>query len=522
MSLSSRLGSALSAVRPAPVHRAPRSYDARAWRRLTVAIVLGVGVGTLVTLTPPGAVLIIGGGVGLTTLLILGRRIVAVFQGALVILLVGYAFLGRGLAHVGVGQLYVSEMVLAIGLLAIVVALPRAKLGPVHGFLFLFMAWGLVRTVPYIGLYGLDALRDAVTWGYGLFALAVSITVRPAHFVTIARWYRRVIPWFLIWVPIAAILTIRFGSLLPVPPGSDVPIVFFKGGDMGVHLAGVGAFVLVGLYGLLGTAGGWAEGLIWAGWLVAVAVSGAINRGGLLSASMAIASGLFIRSSVRWFSLGFVALLLAVSAGLLNPTVDVGGSRSVSIGQLASNVVSVLNDTGNAGLQGTKEFRLAWWSKIVDYTVFGPYFWTGKGYGINLADADGFQIEANHSLRAPHNSHLEILARSGVPGFVSWVLLQLVFAVTVLRAAFRARGRGDLIWTRILGWIFVYWAAVLVDTSFDPYLEGPQGGIWFWTLFGLGIAAARFAWSGEATTEIKSAEESARPRDLRRVATPAR
>ena len=26
-----------------------------------------------------------------------------------------------------------------------------------------------------------------------------------------------------------------------------------------------------------------------------------------------------------------------------------------------------------------------------DYTVFGDYFWTGKGFGINLADDDGFQ-----------------------------------------------------------------------------------------------------------------------------------
>ena len=28
---------------------------------------------------------------------------------------------------------------------------------------------------------------------------------------------------------------------------------------------------------------------------------------------------------------------------------------------------------------------------IIDYTVFGDYFWTGKGFGISLADDDGFQ-----------------------------------------------------------------------------------------------------------------------------------
>jgi hypothetical protein len=28
---------------------------------------------------------------------------------------------------------------------------------------------------------------------------------------------------------------------------------------------------------------------------------------------------------------------------------------------------------------------------------------------------------------------------------------------------------------------------MLVDTSFDPYLEGPQGGIWFWAIIGVGL-----------------------------------
>lgn len=30
-----------------------------------------------------------------------------------------------------------------------------------------------------------------------------------------------------------------------------------------------------------------------------------------------------------------------------------------------------------------------------------------------------------------------------------------------------------------------------VDTSFDPYLEGPQGGIWFWSVFGVLVMRLR-------------------------------
>jgi hypothetical protein len=33
-----------------------------------------------------------------------------------------------------------------------------------------------------------------------------------------------------------------------------------------------------------------------------------------------------------------------------------------------------------------------------------------------------------------------------------------------------------------------YWTARIVNMNFDVYLEGPMGGIWFWTIFGLGLA----------------------------------
>jgi len=33
----------------------------------------------------------------------------------------------------------------------------------------------------------------------------------------------------------------------------------------------------------------------------------------------------------------------------------------------------------------------------------------------------------------------------------------------------------------------------MANASFDPYLQGPQGGIWFWSAVGLGMAAMRAA-----------------------------
>jgi hypothetical protein len=114
-------------------------------------------------------------------------------------------------------------------------------------------------------------------------------------------------------------------------------------------------------------------------------------------------------------------------------------------------------------------------------------------HGLNcpasLADDDGFQVNADHSLRAPHNSHITVLARMGIPGLLLWATLQVVFGVQLMAAYFRSRRVGNDFWCRVDIWLLVYWIAMLVNTSFDPYLEGPQGGIWFWAVIGVGMAA---------------------------------
>jgi hypothetical protein len=172
--------------------------------------------------------------------------------------------------------------------------------------------------------------------------------------------------------------------------------------------------------------------------------------------------------------------------------------RPATIGQLLENITSVFSDVRDPGLEGTEQFRLAWWGTIVDYTVFGDYFWTGKGFGINLADDDGFQSTADGSLRAPHNSHLTVLARMGVPGFLLWAGLQAAFATGLLRAALSNRRAGQMLLAATAFWLLAYWLAMVIDTSFDPYLEGPQGGIWLWTVIGAGLVVMRL--SGERST----------------------
>jgi O-antigen ligase len=88
---------------------------------------------------------------------------------------------------------------------------------------------------------------------------------------------------------------------------------------------------------------------------------------------------------------------------------------------------------------------------------------------------------------------MTVLARMGVPGLTLWLFLQGAFAIGVLRAIRAHRRANEWMIAGLGAWVLIIWAAMMVDTSFDPYLEGPQGGIWFWAIVGLGLVVMRLA-----------------------------
>ncbi len=86
-----------------------------------------------------------------------------------------------------------------------------------------------------------------------------------------------------------------------------------------------------------------------------------------------------------------------------------------------------------ATLKGTRNWRLSWWRTIVKYTTTAHLWYRGKGFGINLANDDGFQVERDNSLRNPHNVQMTYLARAGYPGLVLWLAVQVAWAFAVAR-----------------------------------------------------------------------------------------
>jgi O-Antigen ligase len=408
-------------------------------------------------------------------------------------LLLLYAVLGRPGAHIGLplgagNGIYVGDLVLVFGIAYSLVKgnwVRFFKL-PIATPWLLFVAWNAARTLPCIPQYGLLALRDGALWGYGLFAVLVAskLVTDPRAFAILLDRFRRFARCFVYaGVTLAAVGV--FGSQLVedtyVPaPATPMP-----------HVAGTVAFALCGFVTV--------PALWWGATAMAVVLSGSQSRGALMAFLATIVvvwacnpwrlrPRLSLRSLGVFAGLGF--LLLTAMTMDLNFGVSTS-ERVIGPSQLLQNIAGTFTGTSNESLDGTREWRMEMWNKIIDYTVFGPDFWTGRGYGINLLDDAGMQVNVDAAVRPrdPENSHLSFLARAGVPGFVLWVVLQVAWAGGMLRVLFFARRTGRRRTAGFMSFLLAYWTNFMVAACAGPGLDGPFHGIWFWTIFGVGAAA---------------------------------
>ena len=418
------------------------------------------------------------------------------FVSLLLVCLVGYAFLGRGFAYIGIPPLFIDTLIFGLALWVLVLnpGWIRMLRLPQIWLLGLYMVWGAICTIPYIERYGFDALRDGVLWAWGLIGIAVGYVVSSRDlFYGVTTWYSKWIRRFVYWTPLAYTFYRLWTDLvprLPWGPGAGVPVYNPKGGDIAVHLVGILSFVVVVVpylgyrQGRATYRAGW---LFWLSWLIAFALIGFTGRGAFLTVILSLA---FLSIHLRVRRSATAAILVASFIAFFALTgleIDLGHWRKVSFEQLRVNVQSIIGEVEGYSGEGSKRWRLMWWTEILNYTFFGDYFWTGKGFGINLANDDGFQVYADSSLRSPHNGHLTILARSGVPGFTLWVLFQSAFSLSLWWRYFKLR-RGERRFEAALClWVMVYWMGAMINATFDVYLEGPQGGLWYWTIVGLGL-----------------------------------
>ena len=406
------------------------------------------------------------------------------------VVLLGYAVMGKGFAYLGFPPFYVGEIAFLGGI--VVLLKTGAGLGAVATLpavlLLALMVLVLSRTLPFLALYGFDALRDSVIVFYGGFAvIIIGLLLEDARRIDMVLRYYRIMLASLPAMFVAVLLGKYWGDDIPHLYGS-VPIVSTAPSAVGTHLAGTMVFILIGYSRV---------SVPWlVVWFATLGVVGATNRGALLAALVPVAIAMLALGRYRLIlasvvvSMGvFTALLTLESAfGDFEEAKD-SMDRPVSAHQIFENAKSIFEQSGRQA-EGTKRWRLNWWDVIINDTFYGPNFWTGRGFGLNLADADGFaSTQESPPTRSPHSAHMTILARTGVPGLMLWLLVQASWFVTMTRAILTARTRGHERWAELLIFIACYELAILINATFDVVLEGPMQGVWFWCLFGFGLGS---------------------------------
>ncbi len=402
----------------------------------------------------------------------------------------GYVVFGKSFAYLGLPPLFVGEILFALGLLAffssgctttLLTTVPAISAA-------LLMGWVLLRTLKGLGIYGVDALRDGAVALYAGFAFIVAalLVERPIRIAQIVGYFRvhaRVL------IPIAIVLYLIarfFGASIPKLPGQNIDIISVRSGEIAAHLCGALVLVVVGLCKVSRT---WVVASLGAALLVA-----SQSRGGMLALLIPLVAAMVLTGQVgRLAAITAALTLVMLVAYAVDFEIDLPrGERPISAVAVVENLASVASASAANNLDGTKLWRLSWWQAIRDYTIHGPYFWTGKGFGMSLAEADGFVVGLERGgpvVRSPHSVHMTYLARSGVPGLALWLLTIGSWTIALLRAAHLAWRRGDLDWGRYFVFLVCYFASIVIDASFDVALEGPMLGIPFWIVFGIGVGS---------------------------------
>jgi hypothetical protein len=408
--------------------------------------------------------------------------------------LLGYALLGKGFAYIGLPPLFIGEITLLTGiavlvrtkcLVASLTTLPSV-------ILVMAMIWVLVRTIPFVDVYGFDALRDSVVIMYGGFAfIVIALLIENGQRVNnIIEYYGVFTTSFVVAIPFVYLIQRYMADYIPNVPGSNIPIIWISPGELNVHLTGAVVFALAGFRKV---------SVIWIVCLIAALVmASASSRGALLSFILPVTFAVLVLGKVRELALTLVAgLALFTAAYALESTLATyreatySEERSVSAHQIVDNVASIVGKS-NEQAAGTETWRLDWWNIIMDDTLFGPHFWTGRGFGLNLAVADGFE-DGSHpdlpSLRSPHNVNMTMLARGGAPGLALWLAFLGSWLYLVLHAMLTARHHARTEWAALFLFVACYASSFVINATFDVALEGPVQGIWFWCVIGLGIGS---------------------------------
>lgn len=385
-----------------------------------------------------------------------------------------YVYFDKGIAYS-----FLSEIVLVGGVILLVVNYRSLEI-PWNKRIFLLLLFLTVTGVFIVrGIRGypfMEVIRDSFMFNYILFVFILFL------FKDDMEYFMEKLGVIYKWFPLVGVVSFLCLSYIPFMAEVEVfggkPLLLYKYGDLSVNLFIVTMLLMNGYIRME------KKFLVVNAVLIAYLylISASYSRGGMLSYLLAFgtfyifsANKLLKKQLISYLKYLPIILLLALPIYLATNVEENFQGRKLGIGQLEKNITSVFSQDAEGTLNDNKVWRLVWWAKIIDYTFGGEYFIAGKGLGMSLATDDEITGGEDGELRSPHNFHLTVLARYGVPFFVLWVWWMIMH--------FRR------IWKKKLDplslMLLVISLAFIFNASFDVYLEGPMGAFPFWTFIGL-------------------------------------
>lgn len=467
--------------------RLQRPQELEGWRWTAAAAVLAAVLGVAIVKLPLAAFVLIA---VLVTVGIASLDLAVVERTETVLLVAGAMCLGYGWANLGIPGAVPIPLteILLIPLAAIALSYPRTRLdSSVLLPLCLFAILVGIRLVFDFPVWGKYSIRDTTMT---IEAFIIAVGYRAVARDGVELWVRR--------MRYIAGLVLLWGTAYPFIPGlgNNSAIGGNGGKTLGptvglqhsAHLIdprGVKFSVIAaGLYFVV-FGRGWRR----------VAVLG------LLAGLLAIyqSRGLYIMLPLGVLVLGWAAhrfgrvLMQIVPAALIAAAiVAVASSHGLqgTTGPVDSAFLTAHAET-LLGKQGPHSATIAARQNFIRQTVAlvtsqpGTVL-VGVGLGPDLTFGQ-FIGNEGQLVRNPHDTYLEVFARTGIIGFTIWAWLLLACLVPIAR---RARS-GFGVTERFCAWILAACVVYLGVAGTQPLLAFPYGSVPLFFLLGIGVAASR-------------------------------
>ncbi len=405
-----------------------------------------------------------------------------------VLVLLGYAVMGRSFAQIGLAGagLFIGEVCLAA----------TVAYRPVRSVLFAGVEWSarphelhaVVFSAGVLLLYGMVEVARGVAAGYppvealknlafNYYPIVILIGIATAAaFPDLLRVLAVVLPWVNAAYIVVFLLILRHVRI-------DLPLSSAPGLSSG--LGTVASIALLVSH----------DDLLRRRWYVFVANLFCLLflqvRGDWLATIVGVALWASLRQ--RWRSvvatlvLGTAALVFVAALDIRIPGgLDRGGS--VSATEVVARAVAPFDEqlagslsSSSQDFAGTAEWRKQWWSDIwASSNSSATTAFVGHGYGFPLYSLTWFLRDAEAPIRTPHSVFFYTLGFTGWFGVAFFAALHLAVGMALWRA-YRSTGNtfGPMLWLM-----------VSASSLFGNFFETPFNAAPYWFLVGAAIASS--------------------------------